>query len=129
MDGRAEDQNVRATGKFSTLDWPTPEMLRAAHRARARALCAAILALGKWAKALMAAHPTSKPSRDRSIQPPAPVAHGFLGSSPSVKLYRALLQRFQPRLIFVQTRQFLVTRPKSVIAGASNPGHRGGERS
>ena len=37
MDDRAENQNLGATTKFSALDWPTPEMLQAANRARAKA--------------------------------------------------------------------------------------------
>src|SRR5476651_1249681 len=129
MDGRAEDQNAKATGEFSTLDWPTPEMLRAAHRARARALCDAVLALGRWAKASIAGHPTSRPNRDTSNQPPASVAHGLWGSSPGVKFYHTLLQRFQLRVIFVQTRRFLSAHSTSAVTGASSPRHRGGERS
>jgi len=50
MDDRAVNQNLGATGKFSTLDWPTPEMLRAAHRARGKALRDMALALGSLLK-------------------------------------------------------------------------------
>jgi hypothetical protein len=64
MDDRAENQNSRATGKFSIADWPTPEMLQAANRARAKAVWGMILELGKWARALIATHPISKPPRD-----------------------------------------------------------------
>jgi hypothetical protein len=64
MDDRAESQNLRATTKLSALDWPTPEMLQAANRARVKALRDMILALVKWAKATTANHPISKPSRD-----------------------------------------------------------------
>jgi hypothetical protein len=59
MDDRAENQNSEATSNFSKVDWPTPEMLQAANRARAKAFYEMILALVKWAKAS-----TSKPSRD-----------------------------------------------------------------
>jgi hypothetical protein len=68
MDDRAVNQNSEATGKFSIGDWPTPEMLQAANRARAKAfrdmMRDMILALGKWAKASMAGHPIPKRSRD-----------------------------------------------------------------
>jgi hypothetical protein len=50
MDDRAVNQNLGATGKFSTLDWPTPEMLRAAHRARGKSLRDMALALGPLLK-------------------------------------------------------------------------------
>jgi hypothetical protein len=60
MDDRAVNQNSGATGKFSILDWPTPEMLQAANRARARAVCDIIVALGKWALAFVASDPISK---------------------------------------------------------------------
>ena len=59
MDDRAENQNSGATTKFSKLDWPSPEMLQAANRARAKAFRDMILALVKWAKTS-----TAKPSRD-----------------------------------------------------------------
>ena len=45
---RAEKRTSGTTGKFSRLDWPTPEMLRAAHRARGKALRDMALALGSW---------------------------------------------------------------------------------
>lgn len=68
MDDRAENQILGATTKLSALDWPTPEMLQAANRARAKALRDMIrdmiLALVKWAKATTANRPISKPSRD-----------------------------------------------------------------
>jgi hypothetical protein len=50
MQDRAAIQNSGATGKFSTLDWPTPELLRAAHRARGKALRDMALALGSLLK-------------------------------------------------------------------------------
>ncbi len=64
MDDRAENQNSGATTKFSALDWPTPEMLQAANRARAKAFRDMILALVKWAIASTANHSISKLSRD-----------------------------------------------------------------
>jgi hypothetical protein len=64
MDDRAVNQNSGATGKFSIGDWPTPEMLQAANRARARAMCDMIVAFGKWAIAFIASHPISKSPRD-----------------------------------------------------------------
>jgi hypothetical protein len=65
MDDRAENQNSGATGKFSKLDWPTPEMLQAANPARAKAFRDMMrdMALGKWAKASMASHSIPKLSR------------------------------------------------------------------
>jgi hypothetical protein len=133
MDGRAEDQNARVTGKFSTLDWPTPEMLREARRTRARAVRDAILVLlalgNKWAKALIGGYPTSKPNRDKFVQPPASLAHRIWGSSPGVKSCSALLERFQPRMTSVQTQRFFVARPKLSVTGGSSPRHRGGKRS
>jgi hypothetical protein len=70
MDDRAANQNSGATTKFSTLDWPTPEMLQAAKRARGKALRDMILALVKWAKASIANQPISKLSRD-AVNPDA----------------------------------------------------------
>ena len=64
MDDRAENQNSGATTKFSALDWPTPEMLQAANRARAKAFCDMMVAFVKWAKASIAKQPIPKPSRD-----------------------------------------------------------------
>jgi|HubBroStandDraft_6_1064221.scaffolds.fasta_scaffold03950_3 hypothetical protein len=82
MDDRAVNQNSEATGKFSILDWPTPEMLQAANRARARAVCDMVVALGKWAKAHIASHPISRSPQDalgcdalrvdRSVETPCP---------------------------------------------------------
>jgi hypothetical protein len=58
MNDRAENQSSGPTGKFPTLDWPTPEMLQAANRTRAKAFRDMtrdmIQALGKWANASMA---------------------------------------------------------------------------
>ena len=64
MDDRALNQSSAATGKFSMLDWPTPEMLQAANRARARAMRDMIIAFGKWAMAFMTSHPISNSPQD-----------------------------------------------------------------
>ena len=64
MDDRPVNQNSEATAKLSMLDWPTPEMLQAANRARAKALCDVIVALVKWAIASLASYPISKSPRD-----------------------------------------------------------------
>ena len=64
MDDRSEIQNSRAATEFSKLDWPTPDMLQAANRARGKALRDMILALAKWVKSPTANYPISKPSRD-----------------------------------------------------------------
>ena len=71
MDDRAVIQHSEATDKFSMLDWPTPEMLQAANRARARAMYDMIVAFGKWAIALIASNPISKSPRDaaRALAP------------------------------------------------------------
>jgi leucyl aminopeptidase (aminopeptidase T) len=64
MEDCGDDRGVSSSRKFSTLDWPTPEMLQAAHRARAKAFRDMILALVKWAIASTANHSISKPARD-----------------------------------------------------------------
>lgn len=51
MDNRARIQNSATTTAFSRLDWPTPDTLQAAKRARGEALRGMILALVEWAKA------------------------------------------------------------------------------
>ena len=48
MDNHAEDQEFSKARAISKLDWPTPEMLRAARGAKARALYDMALALGRW---------------------------------------------------------------------------------
>jgi len=50
MEDRAGKQNSGTNGTSSTLDWPTPEMLRAARGAKAKALCDMALAFGGWLK-------------------------------------------------------------------------------
>ena len=56
MAGWARHQNSRASGKFSRLDWPTPEMLAPAHRARGKQLRDMIFALGSRLKRWSAEH-------------------------------------------------------------------------
>ncbi len=48
MEDRAGKQSSGTNGTSSTLDWPTPEMLRAARGAKARALYDVALAVGRW---------------------------------------------------------------------------------
>jgi hypothetical protein len=50
MENRAEKQELGTANQFSKLDWPPPEMLRAAHCARAKALSTAMVAFGSWLK-------------------------------------------------------------------------------
>jgi hypothetical protein len=56
MDNHAEDQEFGKTRAISKLDWPTPEMLAAAHRARAKALKEMVVALFRWLNTLLAGH-------------------------------------------------------------------------
>jgi hypothetical protein len=58
MDNRAENQNSGATTTFSKPNWPTPDTLQAAKRARGKALRGMILALVEWAKAGTANQPS-----------------------------------------------------------------------
>jgi hypothetical protein len=59
MDNRARIQNsATTTTGFSRLDWPTPDTLQAAKRARGEALRGMILALVEWAKAGTANQPS-----------------------------------------------------------------------
>jgi hypothetical protein len=129
MDDRADNQNLGATRKFATLDWPTPEMLQAANRARAKAVCDMILALGKWAKASMASHLISKPSRDKAVQaqsrPPIrqPVGNAFAASCRPTP---PVLEAFR---FWRSTWRSLVAHPASAVTAASRPRRRGEERS
>ena len=50
MENRAAKQKSGTPDEFSKLNWPTPEMLRAAHRARAKALSTAMVVFGSWLK-------------------------------------------------------------------------------
>jgi hypothetical protein len=54
MDDHAERQEFRKTRAISTLDWPTQEMLAAAHRLRAKALKEMAAQFGRWLKVLVA---------------------------------------------------------------------------
>jgi hypothetical protein len=56
MDSHAEGQEFGKTRAISTLDWPTPEMLTAAHRLRAKALKEMAAQFGRWLKVLVAEH-------------------------------------------------------------------------
>jgi hypothetical protein len=58
MDNRAENQNSGATTVFSRPNWPTPDTLQAAKRARGKALCGMILGLVGWAKTATASQPS-----------------------------------------------------------------------
>ena len=106
MNGRAKNQSADGTGKFSTLDWPTPEMLRAAQHTRSMAIRDAILTLAeRWANSRQS----------------AAMAHGS-GQSPSgAKSHHTLLRRFQLRAILEQMRRFLGAPSASAVTGASIP--------
>jgi hypothetical protein len=56
MDDHAEGQEFRKTRAVSKLDWPTPEMLAAAHRLRAKALKEMAAEFGRWLKVLIDEH-------------------------------------------------------------------------
>jgi hypothetical protein len=47
MEDCADGRGVSSSRKFSTLDWPTPEMLQVANRARAKALREMTSAFGR----------------------------------------------------------------------------------
>lgn len=49
---RGEHQSLRATTTFSKMNWPAPDYVLAAKRARGKALRGMILALLGWAKGL-----------------------------------------------------------------------------
>ena len=42
------EHDLRASGKFSTLDWPSHSMLMAAHRARGLYLRELAISFAKW---------------------------------------------------------------------------------
>jgi hypothetical protein len=50
MEDRAGKRSSGTNGTSCTLDWPTPEMLRAARGAKAKALYDMALAFGRWLK-------------------------------------------------------------------------------
>ena len=56
MDDHAEGQELTKTRAVSKLDWPTPEMLAAAHRLRAKALKEMAVQFGRWLKVVVAEH-------------------------------------------------------------------------
>ena len=56
MDSRAEGQEFTKTRAVSKLDWPTPEMLTAAHRLRAKALKEMAAQFGFWFKVWITEH-------------------------------------------------------------------------
>ena len=58
MDNRADNQNFRGDTPFSRPNWPTPDTLQAAKRARGKALRGMILALVEWAKVAIANQPS-----------------------------------------------------------------------
>jgi hypothetical protein len=74
MKHHAKGQESEANRRFSKLDWPTPEMLQAANRARARAMCDMIMELGKWAKTAIAGYLISKQPRDTNGSRSLPAA-------------------------------------------------------
>jgi hypothetical protein len=47
MENNAENRGISSNGKPSILDWPTPEMIASAHRARAKALREMTWAFGR----------------------------------------------------------------------------------
>jgi len=66
MDNHAEDQEISKARAISKLDWPTPEMLAAAHRARAKALKEMVVALFRWLNGQQDEHlQVAKPAKVR----------------------------------------------------------------
>jgi hypothetical protein len=55
MENRAENPGLWSKGKFSKLDWPTPELIVSAHRARGKALREITSTLGHRLWSVMAA--------------------------------------------------------------------------
>jgi hypothetical protein len=56
MDNHAEGQEFAKARAISRLDWPTPEMLAAARRARGKAVREMTVAFGRWLKTRVAEH-------------------------------------------------------------------------
>jgi len=56
MDDHAEGQEFGKTRTISKLDWPTPEILAAAHRARGKALREMVVSSARWLCRLVADH-------------------------------------------------------------------------
>lgn len=65
-----EHRNFGATTPFSTMNWPTPDHVLAARRARGKALRDTIVALLGWARALTA----SRPSLETAVTVPVRTA-------------------------------------------------------
>ena len=66
MDNRAEGQEVGKNRAISKLDWPTQEMLAAAHRARGLFLRELVVALVRWLNTPTTGHlPAAKPAKVR----------------------------------------------------------------
>jgi hypothetical protein len=74
MEDHTKGQAPGTSNKFSTLDWPSPEILRAAHRARAKVVRDMTLDLCRRLKSLALRpfapfrscreHPTQQPGPD-----------------------------------------------------------------
>ena len=68
MDNHAEGQELGKTRAISKLDWPTQEMLAAAHRARGQYLRELVVALFRWLNTPFAAHPeVARPAKVRVV--------------------------------------------------------------
>jgi hypothetical protein len=66
MDNHAEGQELGKTRAISKLDWPTQEMLAAAHRARGEFLRELVVALVRRLKARITEHaPVGRPAKVR----------------------------------------------------------------
>jgi hypothetical protein len=67
MQDRA-DYHLETTGKFSTLDWPSPPILLEARRARGRYLRELVISFAKWVrKSIAATGAADYPPRDHEI--------------------------------------------------------------
>ena len=53
------EYDLKASGKFSRLDWPSHSMLMTAHRARSLCLRELVLSFAKWLKNSIAATGTA----------------------------------------------------------------------
>jgi hypothetical protein len=62
------DDHLRTTGKFSTLDWPSPSMVLEARRARGLYLRGLVISFAKWVRESIAAiGAADSPRRRREI--------------------------------------------------------------
>ena len=75
MDNHAEGQEFGRTRAISKLDWPTPEMLTAAHRLRAKALKEMAAQFGRWLKVLVAERLLASPGPSRPRPAKVRIAH------------------------------------------------------